>query len=86
MIVDGKVVISTNTPAMGIVTYVQQPTSTSPAAIGFKVQTVRAVNGETIILSGTEQIIKAPHVGMSHEVSPGTLVRAVVRNNQELKL
>lgn len=86
VVIDQKVIFSTNTRAVATITHIQTPTSTSPQEIELRVERVRDTAGNTVSLHGPATLIRGAMPGMSETVAPGRTVRAFVLNNTETKL
>ena len=85
VVVNGKVVVATNARAVGKITYRAKPTSSSPQRLEIVVESVRDVNGQTLLLNGTASTLTGSRRGMYETVPSGQMIRGFALNAHPVK-
>ena len=85
VVINGKVVVTTNTNAVGKVTAVSKPTGGSPQRLTVVVESVRDVQGQTLLLNGAEQFFVGSRPARYETVSAGQLLRGFALNAHLVK-
>ena len=85
VVIDGKVVVATNTNAVGKVTAVSKPTGGSPQRLTVVVESVRDVLGQTLVLNGAGQDFVGSRPGRYETLPNGQLLRGFALNAHRLK-
>lgn len=86
VVVDGKVIIRTNTQAVGIARIESPMSAQSVGQVIIEVMNVADVQGKTITLNSDPNYINGTYPGMGADVPLGRVVTASVQNNIEVSL
>lgn len=86
VIIDGEVVITSGTAAVGRVKHITPSTYNDPAVIGVEVKHVQSVDGQQVILSTNPIDIQGQFPSQGGTIQVGTVVTSNVMNDTVIEL